>query len=447
MQRKPLLCLTFSLVVTLLLTVGCNSTQNENRPVSDTPPAGGQAAGEKKVLTIAVYDDFYSLETIIDRFTAIHPNVTVELENFKGDEEKYKMQLTTRLLSGKAPDIMDAFLSEEKLSDSGLLADIYPLMRNDPDFNEGDYYMNVIESTVYKGKLITFPITFYYRMVGVNNMFSEELVERFSSYKSISYRQLFDLYNSLEDTGGRYPCWNLDIVTVVLENTNTLIDLEQKKCYFNTPEFIEFITTAKNCTPPQKVAGGRLGYISPAKSSRADQEQYAKQYLFDDAQANQYWFFLPYLEKEVFTHFIPVVNDKNEMRLTLGRRHCINAASQNKELAWEFIKFLTTPQANEKIFLSSFSVNKELFRITAAARIAESAADQERGYTVDGETEQIVEQVIAKLAAYNEMPGEYPLYIGVDIIIDTLTSFYNNIMTAEQAASELQNKISLILME
>jgi multiple sugar transport system substrate-binding protein len=429
----------------LLLTAGCNSRQNENGPANDTLPAGKAAEGEKRILTIAVYDDWYHLDTIIDRFTAIHPDVTVELTDYKGDEEKYKLQVTTQLLAGKAPDIMDAFLSEEQYFDRGLLADILPLMQNDPAFNEDDYYMNIIKSTAYKGKLITFPITFYYRMIGVNNTFSQELVERYSGYETISFRQLFDIYNNLEDTGGRYLCWNIDPLTAVAENLNTFIDYENKKCYFDTPGFIEFINDAKNCTSPQKLTAGELGWVSGGKIDRADREHHATQFLFENVQSNM----ISVLDTEIFTHYIPLVNDKNELILMIGRRHCINGLSKNKELAWEFIKFLTTPQANEDFIQLSYSVNKEQFRTAIPPNIAFDVDEWRRklGYDIDGETDEIVEQVMAKLEVYNEMPGEYPLYLCYDYMKEALTFFFKGSMTAEQVAEQLQRRVSLILSE
>jgi len=434
----------------LLLTAGCHNVQNGKAPVNDKLSANEQAEGEKRILTIAVYDDYYKLDLVIDRFTALHPDVSVEVDNYHGDEEKYKLQVTTQLLAGKAPDIMDAWLSaEEKLSDSGLLADIYPLLRNDPAFHENEYFMNVIDAMAYKGKLIVFPVSWSYRMIGVNNMFSGELVERFSGYETISYRQLFDLYNSLEDKSGRNLSGNIDIITAVAENINDYIDSANKKCYFNTPEFIEFITGAKNCTPSRKAADGELGWWFGPKIYRADQEQYAKQYCFAEAPSNIPFFDFPCLEKEVFTYYIPLVSAQGKIFQMVGRRYCINGASKNQGLAWEFIKFLTTPEANEYIYQPSFSVNRELYRTSVSANIVEFIDDWRKiaGNTIVGDTEEIVGQVMAKLAPYNDMPMENNQFWHFDIIRDLLTSYYNGFITAEQAASELQNKVSLILQE
>jgi ABC-type glycerol-3-phosphate transport system substrate-binding protein len=319
-------------------------------------------------------------------------------------------------------------------------------MQNDPAFNEDDYYMNVFEGMAYKGKLIVFPAYFSYSLIGVNNKFSAELVERFKQYNNISCRQLFDLYNSLDDKDGRYLCSNIDVITAVLDNLNAFVDFENKKCSFNTPEFIQFITDAKNVTPPQKKASGLLGMWAMRPLSRVDQEAFATQYLFADAGSTLYPVLMPYAEERAFTHYIPVAHDNGKLMLIPQKRLCISEASKNKELAWEFVKFLTTPAANENMLPISFPVHRGLFKESIPDNIAQFIKFE--GNTIEeGKEAEAVEQVMALLEVYNEMPMERQLELDNEIARDTLTYFYNGELTAEQAATALQNKVSLYFME
>jgi len=63
----------------------------------------------------------------------------------------------------------------------------------------------------------------------------------------------------------------------------------------------------------------------------------------------------------------------------------------------------------------------------------------------------VVNEIVAAIEGYNNMPMETPNYTFGDslseIVNATMYSFYMGVLTAEQAASELQNKISLYLME
>ena len=76
---------------------------------------------------------------------------------------------------------------------------------------------------------------------------------------------------------------------------------------------------------------------------------------------------------------------------------------------------------------------------------------REAWYSIDMEAAEAAGQVVSTLEAYNVMPMDSLNYIGLDFIPEILQSsiqsFYDGVMTAEQVAQELQNKISLYLME
>jgi spermidine/putrescine-binding protein len=129
----------------------------------------------------------------------------------------------------------------------------------------------------------------------------------------------------------------------------------------------------------------------------------------------------------------------------------ISEASQNKELAWEFLKFLTTPEATEKLLLTGMPVNRETFKTFSPSNIAWFINDyKNKGFTMDGEEADVVTQVMAKLEQYNELPMK--CYTSGGDLDETFfmydcIAFLDGFLTAEQAASAMQNKVSLYLME
>ena len=84
------------------------------------------------------------------------------------------------------------------------MADFYPIMQKDPDFNEADYFMQAINGFAYQNKLLLFPIFYTYWGIGVNEGFSPELTEKFKQYDKISLKEVFDIYNNLENKGKYY---------------------------------------------------------------------------------------------------------------------------------------------------------------------------------------------------------------------------------------------------
>jgi len=131
----------------------------------------------------------------------------------------------------------------------------------------------------------------------------------------------------------------------------------------------------------------------------------------------------------------------------------INENSANKELAWEFVKFLSSPEyIRERDLMVGIPVNKEAFRTHAASYITDNIEMWQQYYAaIKGEPADVVKGIVAAIEGYNNMPMETPNYtIGdslSEIVNETMYSYYMGVLTAEQAASELQNKISLYLME
>ena len=414
---------------------------------------GSTDVGKKK-LSISVLFDHFNLEMAVEKFNEIHPDVEITLNHYHNDGQKYKEQIGTKLMAGQADDLLDAsrFL-DLRTAQSGYFEDLLPLMEKDPGFIMEDYYSSVFDGMLQNGKLFYFPTRFISSFIGVNSRISQELTDQFAQYKTISYRELLDLYNSLEDKGGRSLSYDMDAFNIVNDNFNSFIDLEKKECHFDTPEFIEFITAAKNAADPGKIESGGIGdTYSTNYFPNAKLEEAALKYLFINAQNIHYQFFLPYREQAAFIHFVPLVNDEGKVLMIPQEYYSINAASENKEIAWEFIKFLTTPEAKESRLTSSFPVNKTLFKSDLSAKLKDFTVEWiEEGHDVDADGDEQIDALVAETTElfdqFNAMPMEYQRFIDNNMLMDTMKAFHSGVMTAEQAASELQNKISIFLKE
>ena len=431
-----------------LLATACGN--GGEQPLPEAGENGAEPAeGETRQLRISVCYDFYDLETAIERFNAVYPDVEIVLNKYDNDFLGYQQQVNTQLLSGTADDLLDAApLDESRMADSGLLADIYPLMENDPNFQEDDYYMNVLAAMATDGKLIVFPTSFNYELVAVNNTFSPELVAAYQQYDKVSYWDLFALYDSLADTGGRYIGRNFDAGTALVANMDAFIDQEARTCSFDSQDFIDFITKAKVGTDPEKIAAGEIGWsYSFDCQSAADWEAYALQYVFASADCGIYSALLPYAD-EKFTHFVPLTNRAGAVSILPSKRFCINAASPNQDLAWEFLKFLTTPEANQDTYIPALPIHRELCRSYIETNLALYAEQYSEAIPLSCSVDEAVQQLLTKYMAWNEMPMAYqPTYYDLADTNDTMIAFYNGTLSAEQTASTLQNRVSLFLME
>ena len=462
-MKKRVACFLLVCAILLFFTACFTACGDTSEGIGETDLPESQAPGESPFSgqTLRISSVLRSDERIaysIAQFQELHPGVEI-IVNFYGpdsgiDLEKYQQQISTALMAGTADDLIAADgLFEMSMQDSGLFADIYPLMQNDPNFHEDDYYMNVFEALSYQDKLYLFPVLFIYDLVGVNTTFAPELAEEFTQYDTIRHRELFALYESLADTGGRCASQNLDAYTTLTCNINAFIDLENKTCHFDTPQFVELITAAKNATDPEKISKGELGYLYSWNlyDPLAIAEQ-AQKDLFFYAQTFSLDYFLPGMFDAAFTHFIPLTDENHKVVMLPSDMYLINAASENKELAWEFLKFLPTAKAVKNQYAFGFPVNRTAFKqqVAASAEQWNYYLHGQGGHSVDLEEAELIDYVTAMGDKFNALPmtSKATAYsILPDIYIPLLQSFYDGRMTAEQVASELQNKVSLYLME
>ena len=459
MIKRQFLC--FTVMITLLLFVSAcgNSSDDKDNTIEPdvtsvmtddgTTPAPGEVKSAKRTLTLSTTFVVPDLQAAFNRYRASHRDVDLVVNDYGTDYEKFHQIIPVQLMAGNATDLIDIsnYYDTQGLFDSGFLADLYPLMLNDPAFHEDDYYMNVVAGAAYQGKLLSFPLNFVYEMAGVNNSFSAELAERFSRYETITDRQIFDLYSSLPDQGGLHLYRDSSALLVIYQSCKSYIDLENRTCDFNNPAFISLLKDVqKNFSIPDK-----NNEVSVKTSIIEKLEEEAKNHLFHKASnmRDSHPLFFPYTAERAFSQYIPIVNSSDEITYGTFDQYSISESSENKDLAWEFIQYLTTPDAHFSHLQMAFPVRRELFQSYVSDDLRQAVVYRRSFDEVDGETDEIVDQVMAMFSHYNEMPMHYRVASAQieTLVTEVFENFENGAKSAEQVAAELQNKMSLYLME
>jgi ABC-type glycerol-3-phosphate transport system substrate-binding protein len=422
---------------------------------------GGES--DTSTLSISILDnDYLRWAAIVRGFNEIYPNVKVTLNTYAGPS--YEEKIGIQLMAGTADDLLLMAVTKNSFQ-PWYFVDLFELMRNDPSFDMDDSYMNIFEAFAENGMLVWLPKNFYYFFVGVNNTVSQELVDKFKQYDAITFSELMSFYNDLEYTWGRNALYGIDPITVLSMNYAAFVDFENRTCDFNNDFVIDLITDANNLTSQHRKDVGGIGYIvfrGGSSTSNVEIQEIAARYLFKTVPNNDYQFFVP--NEEVFTHFIPLLSEngklmvESESSFGLG----INAATENKEMAWEFIKYVSnlpgipTAEYNTGLIQPVYTsraafrdslpnVLDEFYRFTSNPRFS-----SEITHSVDVDRAEVIERLVDMFDNYNQMPMQetrtYTLAISGHIY-EILTAFQNGLMTAEQAVSEIQNKVSLALME
>lgn len=100
-----------------------------------------------------IKDEF--LTAAAQRFMDQYPGVTVTINYFSespkaGDLEDYQSYLNTKIMTGKAEDIVFiTFLPISKYSDMGAFEDLSGYISMTPEFNDENYFMNVLTSAMH----------------------------------------------------------------------------------------------------------------------------------------------------------------------------------------------------------------------------------------------------------------------------------------------------------
>ena len=415
----------------------------------------GSVEGEKIQLTISVINKLPPLQYAINHFKTIRPEVEVVVHE-SGDYDKYAMQLTAQLLSGNADDLFDgAGLDTPRLQESGYMADIYPLMRNDPAFQEDDYFMNVFEAMSYRGKLALFPTSFVYTLFGVNNRYSADLTARFQQQETVTHRQILKLYQEFNAESGLYAHANMDAYVFLRDNIQDYVDFENKTCDFMNPEFIQLLRDLKEATYPKRITDGHLGGLLAYDSYdflTETLEEEAHKYLFKwtDSTRGHYQALFPLAEPPAFVDYKPIVSESGNMLINVYNDYGISEASPNKELAWEFLRLMTTPEAAGEFPMRYFPVNRGFFRHNLTQGLLEDLEFWRRQLDIEGDDEEVIAQLLSIYEQYSDMPMVKSSMFEItihELTGESVKAYYQDELTAEQVAAELQNRISLYLIE
>ena len=412
-------------------------------------------------LTIKTFWD-EDIGIYIQDFISLHPNVTIDLIQPGKDDffsfDDYQMQTAVELMSGKSADIIDvAGLAVFKYAKSGAFCDLYSFMDSDPDFNKDDYYTNIFEGKEFNGSLYSMPCGFTYDMLyGSKNLLEAANLQL---PITINYKEMFSIYEevlaSTEESPKLMP--GLDPYTFFYYEYPEYYDINTRTASFNTPDFIEYLKTTKDRIPLNDENDfTRIGY---------DDSFLYKDYLFckfDISGGTDLFNFI--YDFQNITEPIPIVSTSGNTYFRTMREYAIANSSTNKELAWEFIKYYISEKELPNTLESEYAekyysvynafvpINKENFfhgfKFSCNYALKYVNAD----FSVplkDDEIDQLIGQSLKLIDQWNQSrtteQAEGEIY---GLLCDELNNYYYfDLLTAEEVAAKLQNKMKIFLQE
>jgi len=475
-------------IATALFISGCTGGNAEPESIN----AVGETSELTGEITISCYDNSsWLLDKAVLAFDEKYPNVTVIVERFAPpmevktsedgktlstvtDDEKaatdYIQRINTELMAGKGADILQIdVIPYYKYADGGYLEDLQQYMDSDPDFNEADYRMNIMDAVKYKNKQYIFPLSIAFSFFAYDtSFFTDSQREAIQASNKFTIEQLISIAdgaftgdNYMFGLSGGYQSSSI-FGSLLAENYTSFVDIANKKAYFDDGRFEQLLLSVneyvekgyiKDAAELEDViwAGGEDGFARPNPDERF--------YYKLESHASLLQNFDKELELTNIPYYTPAYGyDKDDAIAGIAAdynggvpcrtyyMYALNSNSKNKAIAWEFIKFLASEEMQSQHEMIGIPVNRNVFRENEETHLTYGGMLQSK---LTDDNMEIFNEYIARADEFANMVDTYVIRdYRIGRMIDAeVTLYFNGEKSAKDAANALQNKVKLYLSE
>ncbi len=336
---RPILCL---LLVALVLA-GCAAPVAP--AASGDAPAAAAGAGEQstiRVMTFFAYDNPEVEQAVVDAFEAAHPEINVELELTNYNDIFVKFQ--TQVAGGTPPDVIS--MNFENLRSFATRGAVEPLGDRiaAEGFDTSIYYENTLDMHTVDGVVYGLPATFSDNVLYFNKkMFDDagiaypDATWDWTKLVEVGRQFVKDVDgDGLADTYGYGPAWWP--MYLFQWGTNMLSD-DVSSCTLNAPEALEALNAYAALFADDGISANRA-----AQATQGDYDRFIAGNLamfsagpwavkpFNDAISGFEW------------DIAHQPAGAEQGTFLYSNSYAIAAAAENKDAAWEFIKFASGPE-------------------------------------------------------------------------------------------------------
>jgi len=411
-----------------------------------------------------------------------------EITSFGDDWEDVILRMNTMLMAGKGYDVIVYF--DHPLYayvNRGFLVDFYDLIDNDPRFSRDDFFTNVLEAFEIDGGLYIFPLQFGFTHVGINSRLPESIRDRFTQLFSITYRELFQIYNDLRrEYPGQFDYLGFSYRCCLIKNTAIMfemgyfIDRGNRQSFLDAPRFAEFleelvkVECRNRLIHPLEIPYSQVGAWSWFDAENAD----VSVFTFHSG-TTPWWSIYAHLDLDepYFLNYIPIVDNEGRLQIApswphhgIGMGLSITAGA-DIDLAWDFVARMITRATNapQHQINDSGRINFLMPSLRTIIYRPNSQAHLESGFSVftglwgnwtvsqsvlglpRAERQQQIDNAVARVQQLNEMPvtrpSFFPRSLWQGIEDDIITPLSLGIIDSQEAAQQIHNRVALWLIE
>ena len=402
------------------------------------------------------------------------------------DLDVFTMQMNTKFMSSNVDTLI--FLTEHGLFEGGIdwrnpsvsrfFADMWPIINADPAVNDEDFNMNIFDAmTLGDGSLRTVPQNVFTWNVKAN-LAIPGLADAFAQYDYVSMDDLQRLHAAYAEYLGYYMFLGYNIFDAISAHAVDFIDFTNNTADFNNSQFIDLLDQAKNRLNPSTNVDLFGWYIrGVAELATAQAETYAFMISNPLIRVHELLTFEGF--EHLFAGPVPFTNSAGEILINPFNPIAISGSASHAQqvLAWEFMKFLVHPDRiqGDGRYLAYYGYgNSTFYRPFLQYAIYWNVARwyPQPDYAVDTDSffqfrargariyqtgmrlVESHEEALSIVLDYHHMLTNMPMALRqpfqnaiVRAITNNVSLFEYGLLSAHEAAANIQNTVTLILLE
>lgn len=333
---------------------------------------------------VAIQDSYPVIDDAIRKFEEEHPGVRVRYVSGIPKSD-YPEWLSERMLMGKTPDVMMVLDSEfSRLVELGMLEDLDPWMEMDQDFDPEAYYETALMSGHIMGGQYALPMeTVPYLMFVNKTLLNQENIP--IPEEDYTFADLYDICRKVtKDTDGdgipdQFGIYKYSWLDAAWANGAVMFSDDGRTCNFTSTQLlyaIRFVKSLDALNQNQRVTQETFdsGKVAFMPLSFAEYRTY-KSYPYKIKKYTSFQWDCISMPKGPYGDNVPLVDSLN-----VG----ISSRSRHKELAWEFLKLLTSDE----------EIQMKIFEYTPAASVLRSVTESQEAEAIIRETLDGTEKMI-----------------------------------------------------
>lgn len=425
---KKALSVVLSAILAISMLAGCSGGGSSSTASASGSASAPSSKTNTENVTIRFWDGNWNEETfkkIQELWTKEHPNITIEAEFLvdNGMSDKYMLALQ----NGTAPDVVACALDwTTTFGNAGLLAPLDEFIEKDGvDINQ--YVPGAIAASTVDGKLCALPFrsetyTLYYNKDILAAAGYDKAPETWDEVKEIAAACTSGDVAGYGLCGANYGNYSFQYITMLRSSGGTILNEDNTQSGLGSEIALQTAQLYKD-----------LAAYAPA--SMLENDNVANRTLFASGKIAMYMsgiYDAPEIIKanpdlNFACAMVPTQNGAERSSILGGWSVGIAECSKNKEAAWEFVKFLTSPEV-AALYTNTF---------TGTGDPAAAFADV---------PEEIVKPNADALAYAKALPSVGSI-VGIrQAIFDDLSKTLSDSMSVEDAVAKLDGDVNKLLV-